>query len=93
MPPNKRDPRDHRSYRVARAKLRRESSTCHICGEQIDPALQYPHDRSWSAHHVEPLGKGGSVHGQIVAAHLDCNRNLGVNDQHVSDRIPASRVW
>lgn len=89
----KRDPRDHRAYRAARAKLRKQARVCAICGKPIDLSLEYPNPLSWSAHHVDPIGKGGDVLGKLVAAHLTCNQQLGVSKMSTDERVPASRKW
>lgn len=52
----------------------RDSWICHICSEDIDPALKYPNYYSLSIDHVIPLAKGGS-HGydNCSSSHWICN--------------------
>ena len=40
----------------------------------MNPILAYPHPRSASLDHIEPLSLGGQhVHSNVQLAHLDCN--------------------
>ena len=52
----------------------RDGWICHICSEDIDPALKYPNYYSLSIDHVIPLAKGGS-HGydNCSSSHWICN--------------------
>jgi hypothetical protein len=65
-----------RTYQRRRARLKRspEGDVCWQCHLPIDTELLWPHPLSWTADHVEPVGKGGSNHGLILPAHWRCNQ-------------------
>lgn len=62
-----------------RRRVLAEESTCHICGDEIDPTLKWPHPRSGTADHVVPLSKhGGRLdRANVHAAHFWCNTSKG----------------
>lgn len=76
------DPRSGPQWREAKSKCRARGGPCRICGESIDYQLAFPHPRSFSAHHVIPIARGGAPYDQsnLVPAHLRCNQDLGVRD-------------
>ena len=77
-------------YRRNRARLKRTSDVCAICGQWIDPDLVWPHPGAWTADHVKEIRKGGHNRGELQAAHWACN--LGRNrKQHQEPR--HSRTW
>lgn len=52
----------------------RDNWTCGICGEPVDPDLQYPHRRSVSLDHVIPFARGGPhTPSNVQCSHLECN--------------------
>lgn len=52
--------------------------TCHLCHDEIDPAVKHPDPMSASVDHVIPLARGGSHSVQNVRpAHLSCNLRKG----------------
>lgn len=63
---------------VSRDVFKRDGWTCGLCGEGIDPELQYPHPKSASVDHVLPIARGGGhIWGNVQAAHLACNIRKG----------------
>lgn len=70
----------HRAYRAKRARLKRNSDTCWLCGKHINPDLTYPHPMSFTADHVTPVSKGGHNLGELRAAHFECNTRRGNRD-------------
>lgn len=52
----------------------RDGWRCGICHRKVNPLLTYPHPRSASLDHIEPLSLGGHhVPANVQLAHLDCN--------------------
>lgn len=68
------------AYRRAKAQVRREERTCWLCGEPIDLALTFPHPRSFSVDHVQPVELAGAQTDRrnMRAAHLRCNQRRGL---------------
>lgn len=64
---------------------KRDRWRCGICGERVNPALEYPHPKCASLDHVLPVSEGGlSEPANLRLVHLVCNlrrRNLGGNEQ------------
>ncbi|OZD23830.1 hypothetical protein CH253_08180 [Rhodococcus sp. 06-156-3C] len=79
----------HRTYRKRRARLKRQSDVCWLCGEWIDPSLTYPDPMSFSADHVTPVSKGGHNLGPLKAAHYGCNSSRG----NRSPQGQSTGVW
>ena len=90
MPPA-RNGRDLRAYRRKAAKLRRNSTTCWICGDAIDITLDHKDPMSWTADHLDPLANGGHALGEIKPAHRRCNSSRGARPQPPQPR--TSREW
>lgn len=58
--------------------FRRDHWTCQLCGEQVDPAIEYPDPMSVSLDHIIPLSKGGPhTKNNAQTAHLGCNSRKG----------------
>ena len=56
----------------------RDSWTCGLCGDGIDPGTAWPDPLSASLDHILPLSKGGHhVPENVQAAHLSCNVRKG----------------
>lgn len=54
----------------------RDAWTCGVCGDPVDPALDYPHALSASLDHIVPVSRGGShTADNLQCAHLTCNRH------------------
>lgn len=52
----------------------RDSWICHLCGEDVDPELSFPHPRSRTSDHLVPFTKGGEhAMTNVKLAHLECN--------------------
>ncbi|MFE7717504.1 HNH endonuclease signature motif containing protein [Nocardia rhizosphaerihabitans] len=91
--PKKKPGLDHRAYRKARDRLRRESQVCWICGRVIDLSLPYTHPMSWTADHLIPRSKGGHLLGEMRAAHRRCNSKRGNRTTEKVDPMPTTRRW
>lgn len=63
---------------------KRDDWTCGLCGEAIDPKLEYPYRMSASLDHIVPLSQGGDhVMSNAQAAHWICNVKRGVRPLEV----------
>lgn len=85
--------RTGRPWRRLRERVKRNQSTCWICGQPIDKTLVWPDPQSFSVDHKEPLSlrpELARVYSNLAAAHLGCNssRNTGA-----STGQPQSRIW
>ena len=88
------------TYRRNRAALRAKRMPCWLCGKPIDYSLPYidpttgkPDPRTFSADHVDPVGRGGSNHGELRAAHLGCNKKRQAKRREDLDIIRTTREW
>ncbi len=64
-----------------RARIKRASPACHICGQPIDYSLPYLDPGEFVVDHVIPLAKGGADDiSNKAAAHRSCNRSKGARD-------------
>lgn len=54
-----------------------ELAICWLCGEPINMALPYLHQRSFTLDHVVPVARGGDQHSETRPAHRDCNSSRG----------------
>lgn len=88
---------DH-SYRKRTAVLRRrvkaEALPCWLCGRPIDLDLPWTHRLSFTADHVDPLGKGGKLLGELRPAHRSCNSARGA--KRAAENVPrptTTRQW
>ncbi|MFE2997989.1 HNH endonuclease [Nocardia sp. NPDC059246] len=84
---------DHRAYRKARDRLRRQSQVCHLCGTGIDVSLPPTDAMSWTADHIVPRSKGGHLLGEMKAAHRRCNSKRGNKTGAQVHQLRTSRVW
>jgi 5-methylcytosine-specific restriction endonuclease McrA len=82
--------RDRRAYRRKAARLKRTATDCWICGEPIDPGVHYLDPRAFTADHVDPIGRGGHVLGDLKPAHRSCNSRRGTRDLEHEE---TSRDW
>lgn len=56
----------------------RDGWICQLCGEPVDPSLEWPHPLSQSLDHKTPLSKGGThTRENCQLAHLKCNLAKG----------------
>jgi 5-methylcytosine-specific restriction endonuclease McrA len=61
------------------AVMERDSWTCHICGEPIDPTLACPDRMAGVCDHIIPRYYGGqSALDNLAAAHNGCNSRKGI---------------
>lgn len=82
----------NRPYRRNRAAILRGATTCHLCGQPIDPGLDQYHPMSGTAHHLIPHSRGGTDdQDNLVPAHLECNQRQGDKTTTVINR--HSRTW
>lgn len=96
-----------RLYQRNRAQLKAAPGLhfCHICGQQIDMTLKFPHPGSWSCQHITPRSMGGSSEmDNLAEAHKRCQDKegnalagrafLGGGSQApLPRRLRQSRVW
>ena len=90
------DPRrELRSFRKAAAalkrKTRRQGLPCWICQRPFDWSLHYLDRGGFTADHVHPLARGGSVNGPLRPAHRGCNSRR--NDERNVAQMPTTRPW
>lgn len=56
----------------------RDGWRCGLCGEPVDPGVEWPHRRSPSVDHIVPTSRGGlDVNQNIQITHLGCNSSKG----------------
>lgn len=86
---------DHRAYRRAKNRLRKDSNVCHLCGNEIDRDLPYTDPWSWTADHLEARSKGGALLGKLLPAHRSCNSARGNKDldEVKGTQLRTSRQW
>ena len=80
----------HRRHRTNRARTIRNSDTCHICGQALNPELKFPHPMSTTADHLVPIADGGDNLGRLAAAHLRCNQRRW---SQASKAVRPGRQW
>lgn len=86
--------RRSRAFRERRLAILRASPVCHLCGEDIDLDLKYPHPKSGTVDHVIPFSKGGSDHpSNLRPAHAECNRKRQAKDLAEVAPLKRSRDW
>jgi hypothetical protein len=81
------------TYRRNREALRAKRLPCWLCGKPIRYDLKPPEFSSFSADHVDPVGRGGHNHGELRAAHLGCNKRRGKKSREASGILRTSREW
>ena len=86
--------RKGRPWRRARDWVYRTQDVCHGCGEVIDKTLEWPHPKSFSVDHIEPV----SLHPHLAlertnlaAMHLGCNSSKGNGTRR--PEVQTSRDW
>lgn len=85
-----------RTYQRNRKRVLATSDVCWLCGNWIDPELEYPDPFSASFDHDIPVSLGGDNRGAGQAAHLDCNKRRGnkTREQVMAERQPQhGRRW
>lgn len=87
------DPIYQRNRRALLEQSRSEQRPCWLCGRAIDYDARAPQPLSFSADHVEPVGTGGSNHGELRAAHLGCNKKRKDKRPEDVDILKTSRRW
>lgn len=85
-----------RRYRKMRAALLRDRPLCARCGKEMlfrgDEGYVPHHPFAATAHHVVPVGAGGSLTGRIIPMHWACNRLLSDNVAASTQRV-HTREW
>lgn len=81
------------TYRRNRAALRAKRLPCWLCGLPIDYEAKAPHPDSFSADHVDPVGRGGDNLGELRPAHLGCNKKRGTRPRERTNILKTSREW
>ena len=64
----------HRAYRRNRKRVLRNSTICAICGEPLNPNVQWPDPMSITADHIIPIADGGDNLGPLRAVQNRCNQ-------------------
>lgn len=85
-----------RKREALRRQARKNDTPCHICGHRIDYDLPWKHPQSFTADHIDPVAKGGSMTGQLAPAHRACNSRRGTKDIGALKRAKqprTSREW
>lgn len=57
--------------------FKRQKGRCWLCGEQMKLSDDWEHPLSATADHILPKSLGGSIKGNIKAAHRKCNNERG----------------
>lgn len=91
-----RNGRNLRSYRRKAKKTLRampgETVVCWICGEPIDLTLHYQNPMAGTADHLDAVGTGGHILGELRPAHRSCNSRRGTGqDRHQPTQV--SSAW
>lgn len=89
---------DDRTYRkrthALRAHVKRTGEPCWLCGQPIDLTLPYTHKMSFTADHVDALGNGGRLLGDLRPAHRSCNSSRGKKRTREQITQPrTTRTW
>jgi hypothetical protein len=99
--------RDGPVFRNARVKFRDEcaryrnpedgtiGAACHLCGEDIDYRLQYPHPQAWELDHIKTVKEFPELvldPLNFAASHHSCNMERGTDDPPLHLGEP-SEIW
>lgn len=64
-----------------RVVFKRDKGLCWLCGEKVDPALQWPDRGFGTLDHVVPLKRGGMhSYSNVRLAHFKCNCSKGARE-------------
>lgn len=88
--------RTGRPWRRTRQRIIRRDSICYLCGQPLDPALQYPHPQSTVVDHIEPLSHNDHRAldlTNLAAVHKRCNEIKGNGSPHRVAATRNSRTW
>lgn len=85
---NKRAGRAGHRWEKLKARVKREESVCHLCGQPIDKTLEWPHPMSFSVDHIEEVRvrpELAEVRENVRASHHSCNmaKRHGKRPAHV----------
>lgn len=86
--------RKGRPWRRLREQVKRTESICAKCGEPFDHSLQWPHPKSFSVDHIEPVSlrpELANVRSNLQAMHLGCNSSKGNGTARTT--VATSRDW
>ena len=92
--------RNDRSYVAKREALRRQcqrtGAPCHLCHHPFDFTLEWSHPMAFTADHITPVARGGSMTGPLLPAHRSCNSRRGAKPLEQTTTIEpphTSRKW
>jgi len=97
MPPPYRNDRAYVAKREAlKRQARKTGAPCHLCGKPFNFDLDWKHPMAFTADHLDAVGNGGSMTGQLKPAHRSCNSRRG--KKKLGDVAPlkaprTSRAW
>ena len=90
--------RNDHAYVTKRNALRRatqrDNGVCWLCGHPFDWTLDWKHPMSFTADHVTPIARGGSMTGDLRPAHRSCNARRGAGRTIATITPPkTTRDW
>lgn len=69
----------------------RDGWICQLCGDAVDPTIEWPHPMSASLDHRRPLSRGGDhTKSNSQCAHLVCNTRKGAQLANSGARVGAA---
>lgn len=78
--------RNDHSYVQKRDALKKEAQKynlpCHLCDEPIDWDADWKSPTAFTADHIDPVGAGGSMTGDLAVAHRGCNSRKGAKTNY-----------
>lgn len=93
-------PRNDHEYTKRRDALKRRARRldlpCHLCGNPFDWSLNWKHPMAFTADHVDPVGTGGSMTGELRPAHRSCNSRRQTKPLEQTPKVKTprhSRAW
>jgi hypothetical protein len=88
--------RNDRAYVAKREALKRQAkktgAPCHICKNPFDFTLDWKHPMAFTADHVDPVGMGGSMIGELRPAHRSCNSRRQMTPLDELRSVPKPRT-
>lgn len=80
--------------KTLRRHVQRTGQPCWLCGNPIDLDLPPTHPQAFTADHINALGNGGKLLGELKPAHRACNSSRG--KKRTQDQITqptTTRQW
>lgn len=101
-----RDLRDSKQFKELRTKFRNEcarhrnedgstGAPCHLCGDDIDYRLQYPHPQAFELDHIKTVKERPDLvldYNNFAPSHHSCNQERGTDDPPLQLGEP-SEIW